>query len=78
MFHPIVRFTVHIAPTRLRENRVSCSGSKNDPIEKAAANTPALVTLEDLDRAFPMAGKRTQERRVSFQTLRNCLDGVGT
>jgi len=36
------------------------------------------VILEDLDRAFPTEGKRTQERRVSFQTLLNCLDGVGT
>jgi ATP-dependent 26S proteasome regulatory subunit len=44
----------------------------------AAENTPALVILEDLDRAFPTEGKRTQERRVSFQTLLNCLDGVGT
>jgi len=47
-------------------------------LEKAAENTPALVILEDLDRAFPTEGKRTQERRVSFQTLLNCLDGVGT
>jgi hypothetical protein len=46
--------------------------------EKAAENTPALVILEDLDRAFPMEGKRTQERTVSFQTLLNCLDGVGS
>jgi hypothetical protein len=46
--------------------------------EKAAENTPALVILEDLDRAFPMEGKRTKERTVSFQTLLNCLDGVGT
>ena len=46
--------------------------------EKAAANTPALVILEDLDRAFPTEGKRTQERTVSFQTLLNCLDGVGS
>jgi ATPase family associated with various cellular activities (AAA) len=46
--------------------------------EKAAENTPALVILEDLDRAFPTEGKRTQERAVSFQTLLNCLDGVGT
>ena len=46
--------------------------------EKAAQNTPALVILEDLDRAFPTEGKRTQERTVSFQTLLNCLDGVGT
>jgi SpoVK/Ycf46/Vps4 family AAA+-type ATPase len=46
--------------------------------EKAAANTPALVLLEDIDRAFPTEGKRTRERAVSFQTLLNCLDGVGT
>jgi SpoVK/Ycf46/Vps4 family AAA+-type ATPase len=29
--------------------------------EKAAENTPALVILEDLDRAFLTDGKRTQE-----------------
>jgi len=43
--------------------------------EKAAENTLALVIVEDLDRAFPTEGKRTQERAVSFQTLLNCLDG---
>jgi hypothetical protein len=46
--------------------------------QRAAENTPALVILEDLDRAFPTEGKRTRERTVSFQTLLNCLDGVGT
>jgi SpoVK/Ycf46/Vps4 family AAA+-type ATPase len=46
--------------------------------ERASDNTPALVILEDLDRAFPSEGKRTRERTVSFQTLLNCLDGVGT
>jgi ATP-dependent 26S proteasome regulatory subunit len=46
--------------------------------ETAAQNTPALIVLEDLDRAFPTEGKRTQEKRVSFQTLLNCLDGVGS
>lgn len=46
--------------------------------ERAAENTPALVILEDLDRAFPAEGKHTKERSVSFQTLLNCLDGVGT
>jgi hypothetical protein len=45
--------------------------------DKAAENTPAPMILEDLDRAFPTEGKRTQERTVSFQTLLNCLDGVG-
>jgi ATP-dependent Zn protease len=46
--------------------------------EEAGANTPSLVILEDLDRAFPMEGERTRERAVSFQTFLNCLDGVGT
>jgi chaperone BCS1 len=46
--------------------------------EKAATNAPALVIIEDLDRAFPTEGKRTRERNVSFQTLLNCLDGVGS
>jgi hypothetical protein len=46
--------------------------------QKAGENTPALVILEDLDRAFPTEGKRTKERSVSFQTLLNCLDGLGT
>jgi SpoVK/Ycf46/Vps4 family AAA+-type ATPase len=46
--------------------------------EKAATNAPALVIVEDLDRAFPTEGKRTRERTVSFQTLLNCLDGVGS
>lgn len=46
--------------------------------QKAGENTPSLVILEDLDRAFPSEGKRTKERSVSFQTLLNCLDGLGT
>jgi hypothetical protein len=46
--------------------------------EQASRNTPALVILEDIDRAFPTEGKRTREKSVSFQTLLNCLDGVAT
>jgi AAA+ superfamily predicted ATPase len=46
--------------------------------EKAAENTPALLILEDIDRAFPTEGKRTKEKAVSFQTLLNCLDGVAS
>jgi ATP-dependent 26S proteasome regulatory subunit len=46
--------------------------------ERASRNPPALVSLDDLDRAFPIEGKRTRERSVSFQTLLNCLDGVAT
>jgi len=54
------------------------NGNVHQLFEKAAENTPALVILEDLDRAFPTEGKRTRERTVSFQTLLNSLDGVGT
>ena len=46
--------------------------------ERASESTPALIILEDIDRAFPTEGKRTHEKSVSFQTLLNCLDGVGT
>jgi hypothetical protein len=46
--------------------------------EQACRNTPALVILEDIDRAFPTEGKRTREKSVSFQTLLNRLDGVAT
>jgi hypothetical protein len=35
--------------------------------EQASWNTPALVILEDLDRAFPTEGKRTRERSVIFK-----------
>jgi ATPase family associated with various cellular activities (AAA) len=69
----------HIRPYALD---LSDSEEKNGNVlhlfEKAAENTPALVILEDLDRAFPTEGKRTRERTVSFQTLLNCLDGVGS
>jgi hypothetical protein len=46
--------------------------------QRAGENTPALIILEDLDRAFPIEGKRTKERTVSFQTLLNCLDGLAS
>ena len=46
--------------------------------ENASQNSPALVVLEDLDRAFPSQGERTRERTISFQTLLNCLDGVAS
>jgi ATP-dependent 26S proteasome regulatory subunit len=75
----IACFPPHIRPYTLD---LSDSDEKNGKVlalfEKAAENAPALVILEDLDRAFPTEGKRTQERTVSFQTLLNCLDGVGS
>lgn len=46
--------------------------------QMASENTPALIVLEDLDRAFPKQGKQQRERAITFQALLNCLDGVGT
>ena len=61
---------------------LSDSDEKNSRVlqtfDQAAAQSPALVVLEDLDRVFPREGKQTRERTVSFQTLLNALDGVGT
>jgi SpoVK/Ycf46/Vps4 family AAA+-type ATPase len=44
--------------------------------DSALRNRPAMVLLEDIDRAFPKAGE--SKSRVSLQQLLNCLDGVGT
>jgi ATPase family associated with various cellular activities (AAA) len=44
--------------------------------EKALRHRPALVLLEDLDRAFPKTGETRSN--VSIQQLLNCLDGVAT
>jgi len=44
--------------------------------DEALTERPAMILLEDLDRAFPRAGEsRTQ---ISLQHLLNCLDGVAT
>ena len=75
---------VMAAHPHIRPYAVDLSDSDNQSsqlvalFEQASRNTPALVILEDLDRAFPTEGKRTRERSVSFQTLLNCLDGVAT
>jgi len=42
----------------------------------AAERSPAMILLEDIDRAFPMTGG--SKCRISLQTLLNCLDGVTT
>jgi hypothetical protein len=71
--HPFVSaYSVDLSDTEEK------NGNLLQLFEKAAENTPALVILEDLDRAFPLEGKCTRERSVSFQTLLNCLDGVAT
>jgi hypothetical protein len=43
---------------------------------QALRERPALILLEDLDRAFPKTGET--KSKVSLQQLLNCLDGVGT
>jgi mitochondrial chaperone BCS1 len=44
--------------------------------EKALRHRPALMLLEDLDRAFPETGGTRSN--VSIQQLLNCLDGDAT
>jgi hypothetical protein len=43
---------------------------------QALKERPAMIVLEDLDRAFPRTGET--KSRVSLQQLLNCLDGVGS
>ena len=44
--------------------------------DRAFSNRPAMVLLEDLDRAFPKTGQTRSS--ISIQQLLNCLDGVTT
>ena len=44
--------------------------------EMAVNLAPAMILLEDIDRAFPRTGE--SKAKVSLQQLLNCLDGVAT
>lgn len=44
--------------------------------EEALSERPAIILLEDLDRAFPRTGET--KTQVSIQNLLNCLDGVAS
>ena len=44
----------------------------------AASHAPALIVLEDIDRAFPQAPSQSVPTKVSLSHLLNCLDGLGT
>jgi SpoVK/Ycf46/Vps4 family AAA+-type ATPase len=44
--------------------------------EEALTERPAIIVLEDLDRAFPRTGET--KTQVSIQNLLNCLDGVAS
>ncbi len=60
---------------RLFDERTSDS-DLDDLFDAAQTERPAMVLLEDLDRAFPRTGESTTN--VSLQYLLNCLDGVAT
>jgi SpoVK/Ycf46/Vps4 family AAA+-type ATPase len=51
-------------------------GDMDRLFERAAKHAPAMVLLEDIDRAFPRTGQ--SRTKVSLQQLLNCLDGVAT
>ncbi len=44
----------------------------------AASHAPALIVLEDIDRAFPQVPSQLAPTKVSLSHLLNCLDGLGT
>jgi hypothetical protein len=44
--------------------------------EDAVKDCPAMILLEDIDRAFPRVGD--SKSNLSLQQLLNCLDGIGT
>jgi hypothetical protein len=44
--------------------------------ERVVNHAPAVILLEDIDRAFPRTGE--SKSKISLQQLLNCLDGVAT
>jgi hypothetical protein len=51
-------------------------GDLDRVFERAVKHAPAMILLEDIDRAFPRTGE--SKSKVSLQQLLNCLDGVAT
>src|ERR1035438_3794287 len=60
---------------RLFDERTN-DGDLDELFDVAQTERPAMVLLEDLDRAFPKIGE--SRTNVSLQYLLNCLDGVAT
>ena len=60
---------------RLFDERTS-DADLDELFDAAQKERPAMVLLEDLDRAFPRTGE--SPTNVSLQYLLNCLDGVAT
>ena len=57
-------------------DRNSTDSDLEELFDTALRERPAMILLEDIDRAFPRTGEsRTQ---ISLQHLLNCLDGVAT
>jgi hypothetical protein len=46
--------------------------------QRAANSAPALVVIEDIDRAFPRVPSSGLQCKVSLQQLLNCLDGIAS
>ena len=46
--------------------------------ERAAEKAPAMIVMEDIDRAFPRNQATGVRSNISLQQLLNCLDGIGT
>jgi hypothetical protein len=57
-------------------DRQSDDSTLDDLFKRALKNSPAIVLLEDIDRAFPRTGE--SECGISLQHLLNTLDGIAT
>lgn len=68
--HQMSAFTIRLFDPRTSDSDL------DDLFDAALKERPALVLLEDLDRAFPTGGKSATN--ISLQYLLNCLDGVAT
>jgi hypothetical protein len=60
---------------RLFDSQID-DGDLDRVFERAVKHAPAMILLEDIDRAFPRTGE--SKSKVSLQQLLNCLDGVAT
>ncbi len=57
-------------------DRESDDSTLNELFTRALKNSPAIVLLEDIDRAFPRSGE--SKCGISLQHLLNTLDGIAT
>jgi hypothetical protein len=57
-------------------DRESDDAALNELFTRALKNSPAIILLEDIDRAFPRSGE--SKCGISLQHLLNTLDGIAT